>query len=305
MGASRTSAVLDNIQRTTTGRPRTGLLFIAVVVGHVILISSQVQSQTGVPVLEGVTFGAFARVQQATATVVRAVRDSWGNYVALRGVRGENEWLRGRVADLEIRLQEQRSLAQRSDRLQALLDLKASVSVETLAAEIIAGSAISGILTVTIDKGSNDGVLENMAVIAPNGVVGRVLGPVASRAARVQLLIDHNGPAAAGAVTERTRAGGMVVGRDDDPPLRMDLVSNLADVVPGDVVVTSGVDGIYPRGFIIGQVEEVQRGEGLYKTITVRPAADFRSLEQVLVVLRPARKALPDETGGLAGEPAR
>jgi rod shape-determining protein MreC len=293
--------VLDNLQRASTGRPRTGLLFIAVIVGHVILISSQVQSKTGVPVLEGVTFGIFARVQQGTSGAVRGVRDIWENYFYLRGVRAENEVLRNRVAELEVRLQEQRHFAQQADQLKALLDLKPSVSVPTLAAEVIAGSPIPGILTMTIDKGARDGVLENMAVIAPNGVVGRIIGPVASHAARVQMLIDHNGPAAAGAVTERTRAGGMVVGRDGDPPLRMDLVSNLADVVTGDIVVTSGADGIYPRGFVIGKVEASERGENLYRTITVRPAADFRGLEHVLVVLRPAHGATPEESNEPSG----
>jgi rod shape-determining protein MreC len=202
--------------------------------------------------------------------------------------------LRSRVADLEVKLQEQRTLAQRAERLQAMLDLKPFVAAPTLAAEVIAGYANPGILTVTIDKGSADGVQENMAVIASTGVVGRVIGPLAAHAARVQLLIDHNGPAAAGAVTERTRAGGMVVGRDANPPLRMDLVSNLADVKPGDVVVTSGADGIYPRGFTIGRVQTVEPGEGLSLAITVSPAADFRALEEVLVVLRPARSAIPE-----------
>ena len=73
--------MLDNIQRTTTARPRTGLLFLAVVVGHVLLISSQVQSRSGVPVLEGVTFGAFARLQEGTASVIRSVRNVWGSYI--------------------------------------------------------------------------------------------------------------------------------------------------------------------------------------------------------------------------------
>ena len=73
--------MLDNIQRTTTARPRTGLLFLAVVVGHVILISSQVQSRSGVPVLEGVTFGAFARLQEGTAGAIKSVRNVWGSYV--------------------------------------------------------------------------------------------------------------------------------------------------------------------------------------------------------------------------------
>jgi rod shape-determining protein MreC len=235
-------------------------------------------------------------VQQGTSGFVRGIGNFWGTYVYLRGVRAENETLRSRVAELEIRLQEQRDQALRADRLQGLLDLKPSVSVPTLAAEVIAGSPIPGILTVTIDKGTTDGVQENMAVIASNGVVGRIIGPVASHAARVQLLIDHNGPAAAGAVTERARAGGMVVGRDDDPPLRMDLVSNLSDVVPGDVVVTSGADGIYPRGFVIGRVEASTRGDSLYRTITVRPTVEFRALEYVLVVMRPARSAIPEES---------
>ncbi|HEU4892882.1 MAG TPA: rod shape-determining protein MreC [Vicinamibacterales bacterium] len=296
-------AVLDNLQRTTAARPRTGLLFLAVVVGHVILISSQVQSRSGVPVLEGVTFGAFARVQQGTSTAFKSVRNFWGNYVDLRGARAENAALRSRVADLEVRLQEQRALAQRSGQLQALLDLREFISVPTLAADVISGYVNPGVLTVTIDKGSSDGVKPNMAVISAAGVIGRVIGPLAAHAARVQLLIDHNGPAAAGAMTERTRAGGMVVGKEGDPPLRMDFVSNLADVKPGDVVVTSGADGIYPRGFRIGSVEHSERGEGLSLTITVRPSVDFRALDEVLVVLREARGAISEgasEPGGQA-----
>ena len=297
-------ALLDTIQRTSTARPRTGLLFLAVVVGHIILISSQVQSRSGVPVLEGVTFGAFARVQGGTSHAFKSVRNFWGNYVDLRGVRGENAELRSRVADLEIRLQEQRALAVRSQQLQALLDLRPFVSAPTLAAEVISGYVNPGILTVTIDKGTSDGVLPNMAVISANGVVGRIIGPLAAHAARVQLLIDHNGPAAAGALTERTRAGGMVVGKEGDPPLRMDFVSNLADVKPGDVVLTSGADGIFPRGFRIGWVDRAERGEGLSLAITVRPSVDFRALDEVLVVLREARGAIP-EGASEPGGPAR
>jgi rod shape-determining protein MreC len=143
--------------------------------------------------------------------------------------------------------------------------------------------------TLTIGRGSEDGVEADMAVIAPAGIVGRIVGPPASHAARVQLLIDRY--AAAGAVTERTRAGGMVVGLEKDPPLTMELVSNLADVKPGDVVVASGVDGIYPKGFRIGQVETSERGPQLYRSITVRPSVNFSNIEEVLVVLVPARPA--------------
>ena len=278
-----------------------GWLFVAVVVGHVILISSQVQSRVGVPVLEAVTFGAFARVQAGTAGAVKAVRNTWSSYVYLRGVRAENESLRAQVAALETRLQEQREQALRADRLQALLELEPHVSVPTVAADVIAGYVNPGIMTITIGRGSNDGVMPDMAVISAAGVVGRVVGPVAANAARVQLLIDHNGPAAVAALTERARAGGMVVGVEGNPPLRMDFVSTLADVKRDDLVVTSGADGIYPRGFRIGWVETSERGDGLSLAITVRPAVDFRALDEVLVLLRPARAAIIDsspEPGG-------
>lgn len=273
-------------------RQRTGYLFLAVTLGHVILISAQVQSKSGVRVLDAFTLGAFARVQQGTASVIQGVRSAWGNYVSLRGVRAENEQLRSQVAELEVRLQEQRALAARTTKLQELLNLRASVAAPTLAAEVIAGNPNPGMMTVTIDRGSADGVQENMAVIAPTGIVGRVVGSPAAHAARVQLIIDRN--AAAGAISERSRAGGMVVGRSDadGAPLRMELVSNLADLKVGDLIVTSGVDGIYPKGFAIGRVESVERGTGLYLTVTVRPTVDFRSLEEVLVVMAPARSAV-------------
>ncbi len=283
-------------------RQRTGYLFLAVMLGHVILISAQVQSKSGVPMLEEATFGVFSRIQAATAGLIYGVRDVWGNYAGLRGARAENETLRKQVADLEVRLLEQRALASSAVRLQALLDLKASTALPTLAAEVIAGNANPNIASITIDRGSADGVQENMAVIAPGGIVGRVIGPVASHAARVQFLIDR--AAAVGAVTERSRAGGLVVGVEREPPLMMELMSKMADVQVGDLVVASGVDGIFPKGFPIGHVGAVETGPGLYLTIAVRPAVNFSSLEEVLVVMVPSRAATPETVETPATAPA-
>ncbi len=261
---------------------------------HLILISAQVQSKAGVPVLEGITFGVFSRLQGGAASVIRGVGGTWSSYVGLRGARAENESLKQRVADLEVRLQEQRALAASSERLKALLALKeSSASLPTLAAEVIAGNPNAGLRTVTLNRGSADGVQADMAVIGPKGVVGRVIGPVAAHASRVQLLVDAN--AAIGAVSERTRAGGMVAGHEGDPPLRMELVSNLADIAAGDLIVASGIDGIYPKGFRIGTVEKSERGSSLHRVITVRPAVDFSSIEEVLIVLVPARSAVIEE----------
>jgi rod shape-determining protein MreC len=279
------------LQGTQPLRQRTGVLFVLVLVGHIILISAQVQSRAGVPVLEAVTFGLFSRVQLALAAVVDLGRNSWGNYIGLRGARVENETLKHQLAELEVRLQEQRALVARTQQLQQLLDLQQSTSVPTIAAEVIAGNPNPGILSVTVNRGSRDGVTTDMAVISPKGVVGRVVGRPAAHASRVQLLIDP--AAAAAALIERSRAGGMVAGVDDDPPLQLQLVSNLADVIVGDTVVTSGTDGVYPAGFAIGKVEKSERGHGLYRAITVRPVVDFSSIEEVLIVLVPARSASP------------
>src|SRR5919197_990205 len=194
-------------------RQRAGYLFLAVIFGHIVLISAQVNSRSGVPVLE--------------------MRD-------------------------------------RSD-------------LRMTAAEIIGAAATPDFRTLTIDKGTRDGLRPDMSVIAPAGVVGRIVMPSA-RAAKVQLLLDRN--AAAGAIIERSRAQGVVVGTGEDR-LRMENVSEASDIVVGDVVVTSGIEGIYPKGFIIGRVDTVEKNGPSYRSITVKPAVDFSSLEEVLVVLTP------------------
>jgi rod shape-determining protein MreC len=265
-------------------RQRSGYLFLAVVLGQIILISAQVNSRAGVPVLEQVTFGFFAEIQRATWNTVSGVRHAWGGYVGLRGLKAENEALKRDLAAAQIQLQAQRALADRSRGLEAMLGLRDRSNLQTAAAEIIADSATPDFRTLTIDKGSQDGLRTDMAVIAPAGVVGRIVVP-STRAAKVQLLIDRN--AAAGALIERSRAQGVVVG-GGDYRLQMQYVSEVADVVVGDHVVTSGVDGIFPKGFVIGDVESVEKNGLLYKKIVVRPAVDFRSLEAVLVVLTPA-----------------
>ncbi len=263
-------------------RQRTGYLFMAVIIGHIILISAQVNTERGIPLLEVVTFGTFAEVQRGASRLIGGVRTSWGDYLALQSVRSDNEQLRREVAQLQVALQQQRALAQQSRTLVELLKLREGIQLDTVAAGVIAGSASPDFRTITIDKGSSDGLRPDMAVIAPAGVVGRIITPSA-RAAKVQLLIDRN--AAAGAIVERSRAQGVVEGTGGS--LRLNYVSGTADVQSGDVISTSGIDGIYPKGFVIGQIESVERGFGEFGAIVIRPAVDFSSIEAVLVVTTP------------------
>ena len=219
-------------------RQRTGYLFLAVVLGHILLISAQVNSRTGVPVLEAVTFGIYSEVQRTFSGGVSGVRRVWSQYIGLRHVKAENDELKRQLAEAQIELQRQQALADRARGLEQLLELKDHSSVQLTAAEVIGASATPDFRTLTIDKGTRDGLRPDMAIIAPAGVVGRVVVPSA-RAAKVQLLIDRN--AAAGALIERSRAQGVVLGSGDER-LRMDFVSETADIVNGDTVVTSGID---------------------------------------------------------------
>lgn len=267
-------------------RRRSGYLFLAVIVGHIVLISAQVpaNSSSKVPMLQTVTFGVFSEIQLAVSSVVGGGRRLWSEYVALRNVRGENAALKRQLVDLQVKFQEQHALADRSRQLEKLLALRQQSHLPTAAATVVAAWADTEFRTITIDKGSTDGVRKDMSVISPSGVVGRVTLPSA-RAAQVQLLIDRN--AAAGALIERSRAQGVVLGTGEFTTLQMDFVPEAADVKAGDLVVTSGIDGIYPKGFLIGRIESVGRGAGIYTRITVRPAVDFRSLEEVLIVMAP------------------
>ena len=264
-------------------RQRTGWLFMAVIVGQILLISAQVNSERGVPMLEEVTFGTFAEVQRAATSAIGAVRSGWTSYFALKGVQAENGRLRQEVATLQIGLQQERALAQQSRALQGLLEMKSAVQLSTTGASVIAGGASPEFRTITVDKGTGDGLRSDMAVLAPAGVVGRIIMP-SGRASKVQLLIDRD--AAAGALVERSRAQGVVVGTGTDR-FRLDHVPSTADIQVGDRVVTSGIEGIYPKGFVIGQIESLERQTGEFVNVVVRPAVEFSALESVLVVLTP------------------
>jgi rod shape-determining protein MreC len=268
-------------------RQRSGFLFLAVVLGHILLISAQVNSRAGVPILETVSFGAFAEVQRAASAIVSGGRRLFSGYIGLRHLKIENDALKRELADAQVQLQSQRALADRSRSLERLLDLRDTSTLKTTAADIIGAGGTPDFRTLTIDKGSRQGVQKDMAVIAPAGLVGRIVVPT-PRAAKVQLLIDRN--AAAGAIVERSRAQGVVVGGGDER-LRMDYVSESADLMVGDLVMTSGIDGIFPKGLVIGRIESVQKNGPAYRQIVVRPAVDYRTLEEVLVVLTPVARS--------------
>jgi rod shape-determining protein MreC len=260
-------------------RQRSGYLLAVVVIGQIIMISTQVNARPGVSLLRATVFGAFAEVQRASGAVVEGTRGAWNGYVALRGVREENVALATRARDLSVALQRERALAGESRQLRQLLALRDRTDLPTRAADVVGSSPTADFRTLTINLGTGDGVSADIP---------------SRRAAKVQLLVDRN--AAVAVMIARSRVQGIAMGSGENL-LRLEYVPGSADLVSGDEVVTSGIDGIYPPGFAVGRVETIERLGGSFRSIRVRPAVDFSTLEQVLVVMaRPAP--------GAAGEKA-
>jgi rod shape-determining protein MreC len=268
------------------------LLLAGLVLGHLVAISKQVDVGDGATLFERSLFAVFSPLQGLISGGVNGVGGTWSSYVSLRGVREENKQLRDRLAVTELLLQQRTHQAREAQRLRELLQLRGVLPLETLVAEVIARDGVPWFRTMTLNKGSRQGVSLNAPVISPNGVVGRVirLGP---EAAVVQLLLDQE--SGIGVRIERSRVTGVVAGQVDSAgqltgDLQMKYVPMLADVVEGDLVITSGLDRIYPAGLVVGRVRLVKLGSGVSKEILVAPSARFDKLEEVLVVRTP----LPD-----------
>lgn len=262
-------------------------LLVALMAAHLVAISHQVDGGQGTSLLQRGLFGLFYPFEWAVAASVRSVKNAVTSYADLRGVRGDNARLQERVAFLETLLQQKQDRVREADRLREVLGLKEVLPLETLAALVVARDGLPFYRVLTIDRGHEDGVKEDSPVISPTGVVGRVIR-VFPRAASVQLLLDAQ--SGVGVLIDRTRVMGVASGRNVPsesgvPDLEMRYVPALADVTVGDVVVTSGLDGVYPKGLAVGRVRAVGGGTGLFKDVRVEPSARFATLEEVLVLL--------------------
>ena len=263
----------------------------AIVTGHILLISTQVGIHPDTTLLEAAVFGTLTEVQGLITRAGTAVRDTVSAVSRLLDAQRENETLRANYDALRMRLQEQRALTHRTTELERLLELRRSLRWRTVSARVIGADATPYFRTLTVDRGARDDVQPDQAVLSPSGVVGRIVGPASRSAARVQLLIDRN--AGAGAYIERTGTAAIVAGTDDASALQMRYAPAVPPVVVGDVVLTTGDDGIYPPGLLIGAVEAIERAGGASRTIRIAPAVDFARLQHVLIVV-PARGAEAD-----------
>ncbi len=220
-------------------------------------------------------------LQVAIQSTVFGIRDFFGSYVALRGVAAENERLKARVRELESeksRLLEEEAT---NKRLRDLMEFRSELAPKAITATVIANSASAYFHTLIIDKGRSSGVEKGMAVISPLGVIGQVVS-VTNRNAKVLLVTDsHSG---VDAMVQRSRARGLVSGSLDNGPV-MKYVKRSDDLKEGDRLVTSGLDGVFPKGLLIGAVSKVNKKNlGLFQYIEVALALDPARVEEVLVV---------------------
>ncbi len=260
------------------------LIFLAVLVGHALLLSSQVTTERGQSALRSAIVTLFSPLQRATQSGIEGGRSMWNGYVDLRGVREENIELRRRIARLEQALWLERDIVASHRRLSEVVDLAERLPYPSIVAEVIGLDASTWFRTITVNQGSNQGVELSAPVIASGGLVGRVVA-VGPDVAQVQLLSDRE--CAVGALLTRTRIRGVVTGTGGEggaSGLQLTYVSNLDDVVSGDLIVTSGMDAMYHKGIAIGRVSSVRNGPRLFKIITVEPVANLDRLEEVFVL---------------------
>ena len=203
------------------------------------------------------------------------------NYDTLAGFRSENERLRKRIQTLEVEQQRLLEAAATNHRLKQLLDFRGQLPGKVITASIIANNASSWFRSCTLDKGSADGVRKGMAVVTPLGVVGQVVA-VTPRTAKVLLLTDPN--SGIDVLVQRTRARGIVSGSLENGTI-LKYVKRSEDIQEGDRLLTSGTDGVFPKGMLAGTVIKVTKQHlGLFQFVEVLPAVQSARIENVLVV---------------------
>jgi rod shape-determining protein MreC len=263
-------------------RHRSIFLLGGVVLLQVLLLAVQIKRDSQGRLIRVWTVGAVSPFERAGAHGVSHVRDTWNHYFALQNTSRENEELKRENGALKLQITQLQSKAGEADRLAALLKFRQmNVDVPMISARVIGGSADSVSQTIYLDRGERDGIRRNMGVITPDGVVGKVIESYKDTA-QVLLLTDKDSGVGAMLVDSRVQKP---VGGTGEPFLVLKYVSNEDNSVnPGDRIVTSGMDRIFPRDLPVGSIADIKPGN-TFKQIRVKPAANLERLEEVFVLL--------------------
>src|SRR5271167_1595563 len=238
--------------------------------------------------------GAVTPLEKVLVWTQSSIGNVWHNYFYLRGVRAENRSLKAQIERMSLEQVRMSQDADQARRLQALLAFKEQFISQTMAAQVIGSSGSELSRSVYIDKGEHDGIKPDMAVITADGIVGKVLRVYGSSSL---VLLINDQTSGVGSILDKTRLQGILRGTPSGEVVLEKVMSD--ETVPaGEMVLTSGGDGIFPKGLLVGSVTKVTPGSELFLNIRVRPAANLSKLEEVLVVTKiDERQAEPDQTG--------
>lgn len=262
-------------------RHRPLVLLVAVILAQVLLLAFQIRRGHDVRLIRVWSAELLTPLQHAGTFLVAKVDGIWFGYIDLHNVRVENRQLASEVGELRLKNQKLEGQAAEAIRLARLLGFRQeNTDIPMVAAEVIGANADSNSHTVFINRGDGDGIRRNMAVITPEGVVGKISEALA-HTSQVLLITDRE--SGVGALLAGTRTHGVVKGTGD-PLLWMDYVSTDEKVPAGEQVLTSGEDRIFPKNLPVGWVASTKPGFP-FQTLTITPAAHLDRLEEVLVLL--------------------
>ena len=279
------------------GRYRNLIVLVGVLFAQVLGLAVQVRRTTDsepTRLIRIWAVGTVTPLEKVLVWVQTSTGSVWHNYFYLRGVRAENRNLKQQIERMSLEQVRMSQDADQARRLQALLAFKEQFISRTMAAQVIGSSGSELSRSVYIDKGESDGIKPDMAVITAEGIVGKVLRVYRSTS---QVLLIDDQTSGVGAILDKTRLQGILRGTPAGEVVLEKVMSDEA-VPPGEMVLTSGGDGIFPKGLLVGRVTKVAPGNELFLNIRVRPAADLSKLEEVLVVTRiDERQAQPEQAG--------
>jgi rod shape-determining protein MreC len=275
-------------------RHRPLALLAAVVLGQVLLLAYQIKRDRDVRLIRYWSVEASMPAARSGSWFFSHLGGLWSGYVDLHNAHNENADLRAEVGKLQLRNSELETQAAEAHRLEALMNFReAHPEAQMLAAQVVSASADPSSEILFIDRGEEDHVRRNMAVITPNGIVGKIV-EVYSGTSQVMLMTDKD--MGVGALFADTRTHGVVKGTGDPQPI-MDYVVNDEKVSVGQTILTSGEDRIFPKGLLVGVVGAAKDGNPFQK-IHVQPAARLDRLEDVIVLVTQQELA-----PGKAGQP--
>jgi len=256
-------------------------VLLSVLLGQLLLLSVQVTRNQNVKLISVWAATVFGPFEQGFHNVVEGTAESWSAVHDLWADKQSNQKLGVELVEARARILELSEKAAEVDRLKALLDFRSRLPYHSLAAEVIAASPEDGSSTVVINRGRDAGLKVDLPVITPEGVVGKIAA-VYRNTAQVLLITDPS--CAAGCMLEKSRLQGILKGSGQDQ-CGLHYVMDEEKVPAGEAVVTSGLDGIYPKGLLVGYVIRARDGN-IYKRINVKPAASLNRLENVLVLFK-------------------